>query len=113
MILTCSAHFNCHFVDSNCLDVSSADLFISLIASFFSFSKRSLARLKRDHEFFDIADSLFCLLFNLITLKYFKILSNLLFKNAEKIHLILIKLHKIKNHLNEQLCMLERVCHDN
>jgi hypothetical protein len=112
VISTHSARFNCRFVDLNRLDVSSVDLFVNLIVSFSSLSKKSSARSKCDHEFLDIADSLFRSSFDLIMSKYFKISSNLSFENAEKICLILIKLHKMKNRLNEQLCMLEHVCYD-
>jgi hypothetical protein len=112
MILICSACLNHHFVNLSCLNISFVNLSVSLIASFFSFSKKLLACSKRDHEFLDIADFLSYLSSDLIVLKYFKILSNLSFENAEKIHLILIKLHKMKNYLNKQLHMLECVYYD-
>jgi hypothetical protein len=112
MILTCSIHSSCHSVNISHFNIFSADLFINLIASFFSFSKKLFTRLKCDHESFNIIDFLSCLLFDSIISKYFKILSNLSFKNVKKICLILIKLHKMKNHLNKQLCMLEYVYHN-
>jgi hypothetical protein len=113
VISACPAHPDRHFVDLNCLNVSSVGLSVGLIASFSSLSKKLSARSKRDCEFLDIADSLSHSSFDSITSKYFKISLNLPFENAEEIHLILIKLHKMKNHLNKQLRMLKRVhCDD-
>jgi hypothetical protein len=110
-----STHSACsyyHFIDLSYFNVSFVNFVCQFNCFFFFLSKKLFTCLKCDYEFLNITDLLFYSSFNLIILKYFKILLNLSFKDAKKIYSILIKLHKMKNCLNKQLCMLKCVCYN-